>query len=137
IPTPGLPTLTPSSTGGVLGGTYFYEITALDGVGETAGGTEASVLVSGSTGSVAISWTAISGATSYHIYRGTASGAENLYYTSSTNSFTDTGGTGTSGGPPATTSAYINKVAASGDSYLTGGNLGIGTKTPASKLDVA
>ncbi|GEM_PF-6663697 len=137
IPTPGIPNLVASSSGGSLAtGTYYYKITALDGVGETAGGTEASAAVTGPNGSVAISWTAVPGATSYRIYRGTSAGGENVYYTTTGTSFTDTGAAGTSGSPPATTSAYINRLAAAGNSWLMGGNLGIGAKTKLSKLTI-
>jgi hypothetical protein len=38
---------------------------------------------------IALSWPAVPGARAYHIYRGTSSGGENLFFTSTTNSFTD------------------------------------------------
>ncbi len=57
------------------------------------------------TNTVSLSWGSYSGATSYKVYRGTYSGGENTYYSTTSTSFTDTGATGTSGTPP--TSAII------------------------------
>lgn len=103
IPAPGLPVLTPSTTGGTLAAnSYFYKITALNSAGETTGSAEATVTTTGATSSVAIAWGAVSGATSYRIYRGTVTNTENLYFTSATNSFTDIGGTSTAGTVPVT-----------------------------------
>lgn len=98
---PATPTATPSASGGSLAtATYYYKVTAIDANGvETPGGAEASATVTGPTGSVALSWTAVTGASSYLIYRGTASGAQDVYYTSITNSYTDTGAVSTAGSP--------------------------------------
>lgn len=91
----------PSASGGSLSATtYYYKATALNGTGETIASNEASATTTGSTGSVALSWTAVTGATSYRIYRGTSAGGESVYFTSSTNSFTDVGGSSTSGTVP-------------------------------------
>ena len=57
------------------------------------------------TNTVSLSWNTYSGATSYKVYRGTYSGGENTYYSTTSTSFTNTGTTGTSGTPP--TSAII------------------------------
>ena len=90
------------------GVTYYYEITALTGATASARSSEYSANTSGTgtapsaptglvatpgNGSVALTWTASAGATSYSIYRGTASGAEGTtpVGTSASNSFTDTG----------------------------------------------
>jgi fibronectin type 3 domain-containing protein len=90
------------------GVTYYYEITALNGATESARSSEYSANTSGTgtpptaptglvatagNGSVALSWTASAGATSYNIYRGTTSGGEGAtpVGTSATNSFTNTG----------------------------------------------
>ncbi len=90
------------------GVTYYYEITALtagtqsarssessantSGTG-TAPATPAGLVATGGTASVALTWTASAGATSYSIYRGTAPGAEGgtPAGTATSNSFTDTG----------------------------------------------
>jgi hypothetical protein len=99
---PGTVTPTGSTTGGTLAAnTYFYKVTATLGAGETAGSTEATVTTTGATSSVALAWAAITGATGYKVYRGTAAGAESLYFTTATNSFNDVGGAGTAGTVPA------------------------------------
>lgn len=112
---------TPSATGGTLAAaTYYYKITALNGNGESLPATEVnSGAMSGSTNSNALTWTAVPGATSYRVYRGTATNAENVYYTSTTNSFTDTGAASTAGSPPSSSTALVwpNNIA-SGDVFL-------------------
>jgi hypothetical protein len=125
---PSTPTLSTSTSGGSLAAnTYYYAVTASDGSGETVASPEASIATSGSASTVTVSWSAVPGASSYTVYRGTSSGAEGTSYTTTSTSFTDTGATGTSATPPTATTAYVNKLSANGDSYLMGGNLGIGT----------
>lgn len=103
IAAPPLPVLTGSTTGGALAAnTYFYKVTALNANGETIGSPEATVTTTGSTSSVSVAWTAVSGASSYKIYRGTVTNTENLFFTSGTNSFLDIGGTSTAGTVPVT-----------------------------------
>ncbi len=46
-------------------------------------------------------------ATGYKVYRGLTSGGENVYYTSATDTFTDTNATSTAGTPPAGNTAWI------------------------------
>lgn len=110
-PTIGLAALTglaaaASTTGGTLAaGSYYYKVTALNAAGETAGSTEVSVTTTGSTGSVSLTWNAPGNPatqpiTGYRIYRGTSAGGESVYFTSTTNSFTDTGAAGTAGTVP-------------------------------------
>ena len=99
------------TTGGTLAnGTYYYKVTALNANGETIGSAEINRAVTGPTGRVDLTWTAVSGATSYRIYRGTSTGAQNVYYTSATNSYSDTGSAGTSGTVPGTATAQIGQV---------------------------
>ena len=98
---------TASSSGGSLAsGTYYYEVTAFSAAGEFTASTEIHKTVTGPTGSVALTWTSVPWATSYRLYRGTSTGAENKYFTvtpvgGSTQSLTDTGTTGASATPPA------------------------------------
>lgn len=89
-------------TGGAFGatGTYFYVITALNAGGETPVSNEMSAGVLAAANTVTLTWTAVPGATSYRIYRGTANGAESKFFTSSGTTFTDTGAAGTAGLPP-------------------------------------
>jgi len=96
------PTGTPSSSGGTLAtGTYYAKIIAVDQYGAcTAAGTEsAGVSVTGPTGSIAWAWTASTAAVSYIICVGVAAGAEQTYFTSSTNSFSQTAPIATASSP--------------------------------------
>jgi hypothetical protein len=74
-----------------------------------------------STNNASLSWNAVTGATSYRIYRGTSSNNESVYQTSATNSFTDTGAAGTAGSVP-TASKW--------------GTLGVGTSSANANIDV-
>jgi hypothetical protein len=94
----GTPTGTPSGSGGTLAtGAYFAKIYAVDQYGAaTAASTEtASVSVTGPTGSIAWAWTAVTGAVSYLIYVGGATGAQVTQFASATNSYTQTASLGT------------------------------------------
>ena len=96
----GTPTGTPSSSGGtLLTGNYYAKIQALDEFGApTALSTEtASVSVTGPTGSIAWAWSAVTGAASYRIWVGSAAGSEIMFFTSNTNSYTQTAPTPTMG----------------------------------------
>lgn len=106
----GTPTATPSTTGGTLAiGTYYYKIVAVDGKGNTTtGSAEVSATTTTATSSVALSWTAVQNASSYRIYRGTSAGGESVYYTSTTNSYTDTNATSTAGTVPTVNTTYLN-----------------------------
>jgi len=89
----GTPTGTPSTSGGTLqAGTYFAKIQAVDQWGGgTAMSTEtASVSVTGTTGSIAWAWTAVTGAAYYRIFVGPVTGGQVIYFTSTTNSYTQT-----------------------------------------------
>ena len=117
--------------GSLADGTYYYRVTALDGVGETIGSAEVNATTSGTDNSVTISWTAVTGAAKYRVY-GRASGAQDQYWETTSTSYTDDGTDGTSGTVPTTTTAYMHKVNASsfyanpsracffGDLYLSG-----------------
>jgi hypothetical protein len=143
LATPAGVSAVPSASGGSLAtNTYYYKVTALDGAGnETNIGSsiEVSAVVTGPTGSVLLSWTADPGALGgYRVYRGTSSGGENVYYSVAygTNSFTDTGGTSTSGSGVSTNNASSIFLNVSGNSYIDTGNVGIDTATPTSTLTV-
>ncbi|MDQ2873435.1 MAG: discoidin domain-containing protein [Actinomycetota bacterium] len=97
-----------TDTGLTNGKTYFYNVAANNGVGVSPDSNEVSVIpaatgtapptptglvATAGNGSVALTWAASAGATSYSIYRGTASGAEGTtpVGTATSGSFTDTG----------------------------------------------
>lgn len=77
--------------------TYYYQITALNDIGETLGSTEQSITVnkerdvwlSASNEYINITWTAVVGATRYQIYISTESAKETLLDVSTTNSYQD------------------------------------------------
>ncbi|QNK82580.1 glycosyl hydrolase family 28-related protein [Nakamurella sp. PAMC28650] len=120
---PAKPTLTPSTTGGTLpAGQKFYVVTALNATGETMASGESVVTTTGTTSSVALAWTAVTGASSYKVYRGTTGGSESVYYTTATNSYTDINGIGTTASQPATNTAFVTHIAGAGPSYI-GGSL--------------
>jgi fibronectin type 3 domain-containing protein len=115
-------TLTFTDTGLTNGKTYFYNVAANNSVGVSPDSNEVSVTPAASAtvppaptglaatagnGSVGLTWGASAGATSYSVYRGTASGAEGTtpIGTTTSASFTDTGLTNGT--------AYYYKVTAS------------------------
>ncbi len=140
LTTPG--TLTPSTatTGGTLpeSTTYYYKIVALDASGDiTALSPEASQATGATTttNTISLSWTAVTNATSYRVYKGTTSGGENQYFTVTTNAFTDTGAAGTTAIPPTTSTAFNSTLSTTGNSQITLGNTA-GSASVA-QLDVA
>jgi fibronectin type 3 domain-containing protein len=97
-----------TDTGLTNGKTYFYNVAANNSVGVSPDSNEVSVIpaatgtapptptglvATAGNGSVGLTWTASPGATSYSLYRGTASGGEGAtpVGTATSNSFTDTG----------------------------------------------
>ena len=93
-----------AASGTLAAGTYYYVVTATNGSGFTTASNTASAVLT-SAGSVALSWTAVVGATSYNVYRSTSLtfGATTLLATGVTaTSFPDTGAA-TVAGTPATT----------------------------------
>jgi hypothetical protein len=98
---------TTSTSGGTLGvATYYYKITALTASGETLPSNEQFVTTTGTTSSNTLSWSPVAAATGYRVYRGTATGAENVYYApGNVTTFVDTGAASTGGSPPGTSTA--------------------------------
>lgn len=92
------------AAGGTLADdTYFYLVTATDGVGESTESNEDSATTSGTNNSVSLTWSAVADATGYRVYRSLTSGSGfEFLATSATNSFTDDGSASpTAGVPPA------------------------------------
>ena len=112
----GTPVATPSISGGTLSaGTYYYKIVVADGFGNTTlSSTEVSATTTGGSSSVALSWTAVTNAVSYRIYRGTATNTQTLYYTSTTNSYTDTNAASSAGTVPLFNTTYLVQAGNSG-----------------------
>lgn len=110
---PVLSNVTTSAAGGTLAaGTYYYVVTALfAGGGESPRSNEGSVVTTGATSSNTINWAAVTGATGYRVYRGTAAGLENTYFAvGAVTTFLDVGAAGTAGTPP-TNGSVINSLA--------------------------
>jgi len=121
-------------------GTHYFRIVATDGQGTTAGSAEVSGVVSNTTNDrIQLSWSPVLGAVKYRVYGGTTPGGQNVFYepTNTTFDYDSHSNPDVNPGsvPPATT-AYINKFSAAGNSWMLGGNVGIGTTTPAGLLDV-
>ena len=125
---PGIITITPSGSGGTLAtNTYYYTLVAVDGLGNTTvPGSQASASVTGPTGSVALTWTAVPGAYSYRIYQGTTT-AQTQYLTSSTTTATDIGsGYITGSSLPILNTTSFNYIGSGSTNYLAS-NLSLGT----------
>lgn len=106
-------TATPVAGGGTFAaGTYYWEVTATTGFGETTVSNEASTAVA-LNGSANLSWTAPPNkVTGYKVYRGTASGVENTLVATlagSGTTYTDTGGGG-AGAPPGGNTAVLSDL---------------------------
>lgn len=100
-PNQAVPTTAPT-LGTLAAGTYYYVITSVKANSESAVSNERAINVNG-TDAVNLSWGAVSGATSYRIYRTQASGlysSTSLIATTATPTFQDTGLALTAGTPP-------------------------------------
>ena len=98
------------TTGGSLvAGAYSYRVSACNANGETLSSAAAGITVPSGTATnmVAISWDAVTGATSYKIYGRTA-GAELLIGMATDVAFTDTGAVTPAGALPETSAVQIN-----------------------------
>lgn len=115
---PTAPTGTPSAAGGtMLTGAYFGTVIAVGPQGsQTPVGAFSTVVnVTGPTGSIAWTWTAVAGAESYRIYvgpPGAPTGFATRYFTSATNSYTQTAmpETGTNYDPYSGTTALYGEL---------------------------
>jgi len=101
-----------AAIGGTLpAATYFTVITALNAKGESLKSNEVSVATLGTTSTITNTWAAVAGATSYRIYRGTATGAQDVFNAvGNVLTFTDTGAAATAGAPPTTTDTAFTKL---------------------------
>jgi Ca2+-binding RTX toxin-like protein len=107
-------------TGALAEGTYYYVVTAITALGESIASSEVFAIV-GANGAVDLAWYKVPFATGYRIYRGTTPGGENRYFApaGTQTSFTDTGGAGTVGTPPANSSATQTVTVNAGASSTT------------------
>jgi PKD repeat protein len=114
---PGSPRAT-AATGGVLAaGSHFFKVVAfMDSSGSRAfslPSSEVSVATSGSSSAVTVSWTAVSGALHYRVFRGTSSNGQSRYMDTSggATTFLYTGSGEVSGTPPTRASIWNVKNA--------------------------
>ena len=117
LATPAAPTVTPTGTSGST--SYSYKIVAKQADGSYAAASAAGSTTTGnatlsSTNYNALSWTAVSNAASYDIYRVTGGSTQGKISNVTTNSYNDQGATG-----DGTTAPTINVT---GAIYATGGN---------------
>lgn len=133
-------TTTPVGAGGAFpAGTYFWEVTATTALGETTVSNEASaVLVL--NGSANLAWNAPNNVvTGYKLYRGTATGAENVLVTTlaaGVTTFTDTN-VGGAGAPPGTNKATIQDYTLiTGFCWFAGFSLNEPTGAATSSVDI-
>ena len=96
-------TPTTATSGGTLAaGAKFYKVTALNATGETAGSNEVTITTTGTTSTVTVTWSPVTSATGYRVYRGTTTGGQSVYFApGNVLTFTDTGAAGTAGTVPA------------------------------------
>jgi len=115
VPTPAGVSARAVPGGSLPAGSYSYKVVARRIAGQTnKASSAASVEVStsiaaGTTGSVTISWTPVVDAQEYLVY-GRASGAENVYWTTTTPYFTDSGAAGTAGTPGSATKWAVKNI---------------------------
>jgi hypothetical protein len=138
-----------AQSGGYLGtGTYYFRIVAMDGAGGTTPGSVDPLNPTGTPCAITnppnsrchLTWDPVVGATAYRVYRiDTVTGQYHYFVTPDTyfDYDSDTGATLDPNGVPNVTTAYLNIIAASGPSWLSGGNVGIGTTSPQEKLSLA
>jgi len=123
-----------ATTGGTFAaGAQFWKLTALNTKGETLASNEVTATLA-ANGTQVLNWAAVTGATGYRMYRGTAAGSENVLVTTlgAVTTYTDTGTAGTTASPPtantATTGTQWNgPTGSTGISYGQPGPTGIVT----------
>lgn len=102
LATPSAPSGTPTTgTGSAAANTYFGKVTAVNADGESLPSAESTGVVLSATGEIAWTWPAVTGAVTYNLYVGIATGAETSVFTGiGTNSYTQIATAGTAKTPP-------------------------------------
>jgi hypothetical protein len=103
---------TPTAGGALTAGTYKYYVTAINGVGETSISNEVTGTTSAGNLTLQVTWSAVTGATGYKVYRtasGGATGTELLLATLGTvTSYNDAAVGAPSGALPTSNTAYAS-----------------------------
>lgn len=85
LPAPVQSALATATTGGTItAGTYRYVVTAINANGETIASNEQTIVTTGSTSTVTVTWVTVTGATGFKLYKtaaGGGTGTELLYKT--------------------------------------------------------
>lgn len=92
--------------------TYFWKVTGSNSRGETTASNEATCAVA-LNGTASLTWAALpAGTTAVRVYRGTATGAENVLVATlgAVVAYTDTGTAGVAGSPPTVSGAEISSM---------------------------
>jgi hypothetical protein len=134
ISTPATPTATGSSTGGSLAAsTYYFKIVAIDNLGATTLPSSESTVVTtiGSTSSIAIAWTATTGAKSYQVWYSTTTGTQANYFTTTANSYSFTTTAGSTAGTIPSTNTTGNLLFVGTGQRITGD---FSNATPANRV---
>lgn len=112
LTTPGKPTVSSAGSGSLAAGTHYFKVTAViqagGGNGYSLASTESSITV-GSGSAVRLSWSGVSKADKYRIYRGTSSNGQSRYLETTSTSFTYTGSSETSGTPKTSATRWTAK----------------------------
>lgn len=129
---PTVETVAATSGGSLSAGLYYFKIVASDGVGTTISSEEELCTVDGiNTNRCVLTWTPVIGAATYWVYKGSTANGQNLYQVATGTTYNyDTDSGATPGTVPTTNTAFVNNLSPSGNSWLLGGNLGIGTTIP-------
>ena len=110
-----------SSAGALSAATYYYVITATNSAGQTLKSNEISI-VTAATSTNTLSWNSVAGATGYRVWRGTSSGAENVYTAvGNVTSYTDNATISTSGTLPVSNTTALAAPTISGSVGSSGG----------------
>lgn len=111
---PGSPSASATTGGSLASGTHYFKVVAIMGSAAATALSLPSAEVRatvGSSGAVSLSWRGVAGADKYRIYRGTASGGQSRYATTSgsSTSFKYTGSGEVSGTPPTRPHKWVTK----------------------------
>ena len=116
---------------------YYFMVTAVNGNGETKAVGEQSVTPTGSPTSTAlIQWDSVTGALYYNVWMSTTTASFSRATRTSSTSLDVATTTSFSLGAtkPSASTAYVNQISSTGDSFIMGGNLSIGTSTASALL---
>lgn len=121
------------AAGGSLtaGTTYHYVVTAINSTGESIRSQESKITTDSSNKTSSLSWSAVTGATDYKIYRSKQSGVygtTSYLKTVSSLSTTDTGTATSSGKPPLLSTGYVVSIDPGSGAHVFNGTFTINDK---------